>query len=150
MLVNFSRVPRYLVPTKYWRVTIDYTERTNILISSVKRVLSMLLNFSLAIQFGPSLHSVYHSIKIILIGATLYWQTLIISALKGNLPVFHGQGKERGKQFLRIITWFPSKKWTQFQDCPPFLLQAGTKQCFPSDILGVLEKVYVCFTFEYL
>jgi hypothetical protein len=42
----------------------------------------------------------YPSIKIILTGATLYWQNLIISALKGSLPVFRGQGREHSDQFL--------------------------------------------------
>ena len=42
----------------------------------------------------------YPSIKIILSSATQYWQTLIISAPKGSLPVFHGQGREHSEQFL--------------------------------------------------
>jgi hypothetical protein len=53
------------------------------------------------IYYDPSLF-LYPSIKIVLTGAALYWQTLIISALKGNLRVLHDQGREHSEQFLHV------------------------------------------------
>jgi hypothetical protein len=86
---------KILFPMPYVYVGKLFTSEkfNNILSTSFTREIKLL------IYYDPFLF-LYPSIKIILTGATLYWQNMTISALKGSLPVFHGQGREHNEQFL--------------------------------------------------
>ena len=101
MLVNFSRVPRDLVPSEArdqikWRVKSLTTYLVHVLHEKSKSLL-FLFNlswpFSISLSFNQDYLNYCNSVS----------ANSIISALKGILPVFHGQGREHSEQFLGIL-----------------------------------------------
>jgi hypothetical protein len=122
MLVNFSRVPRDLVPSEArdqteWQVKSLTTYLVHVLhekSNSLLFLFNLLWPFSIFLSFNQD-HLNW------CISVLAYWnrQNLIISAVKGSLPVFHGQGREHSEQFsgILIITGFPQWHWTQIDLC---------------------------------
>ena len=101
VLVNFSRIPRDLVPSEArdqieWRVKSLTTYLVHVLhekSNSLLFLFNLLWPFSISLSFNQDYLNYCNSVS----------ANSIISALKGILPVFHGQGREHSEQFLGIL-----------------------------------------------